>query len=106
MVIFDTLKLGVFAVAATTLLAYPLAVLFRGVGPRVQRVLIFIILMPLLTSVVIRTFAWIVVLAREGVVNQTLIGLGLSLATLNLLPTEFGLAMARSTTMMPMMLLP
>ena len=48
--IFDTLKLGVFAVTATTLLAYPLALLFRGVGPRTQRVLLFIILMPLLTS--------------------------------------------------------
>src|SRR6202048_5368300 len=58
-VIFDTLKLGVFAVAATTLLAYPLALLFRGVGPRAQRVLIFIILMPLLTSAVIRTLAWV-----------------------------------------------
>ena len=55
-VIFDTLKIGVFAVAATTLLPYPLALLFRGVRPGMQRVLIFIILMPLLTSVVIRTF--------------------------------------------------
>src|SRR5260370_10624328 len=83
MVIFDTLKLGVFAVAATTLLAYPLAGLFRGVGPPVQRVLVFIILIPLLTSVVVRTFAWIVILAREGVVNQPRIGLGLTVAPLN-----------------------
>ena len=39
-----------------------------------QRVLIFVIVLPLLTSVVVRTFAWIVMLGREGVVNQTLIG--------------------------------
>src|SRR3979490_3565762 len=44
-VIFDTLKIGVFAVAATTLLPYPLALLFRGGRPGMQRVLIFIILM-------------------------------------------------------------
>ena len=73
-VIFDTLKLGVFAVVATTFLAYPLALVFRVASPRVQRVMIFVILMPLLTSVVIRTFAWIVILAREGVVNQALVG--------------------------------
>src|SRR5260370_27932618 len=105
-VIFDTLKLGVFAVGATTLLAYPLALLFRGVGPRAQRVLIFIILMPLLTSVVIRTFAWIVILAREGVVNQTLIRLGLTVAPLNLLQTELGLVIALTQIERPLMLLP
>lgn len=105
-VIFDTLKLGVFAVVATTLLAYPLALVFRASGPRAQRLLIFIILMPLLTSVVIRTFAWIVILAREGVVNQTLMGLGLTAAPLNLLQTELGLVIALTQIEMPLMLLP
>ncbi len=66
-VVGDTLRLGLMAVVATTLLAYPLALVFCASGPRVQKLLIFIILLPLLTSVVIRTFAWIVILAREGV---------------------------------------
>jgi putative spermidine/putrescine transport system permease protein len=105
-VIFDTLTLGVFAVLATTLLAYPLALVFRASSPRVQRLLIFIILMPLLTSVVIRTFAWIVILAREGVLNQTLIGLGLTSTPLNLLQTELGLVIALTQIEMPLMLLP
>ena len=105
-VIFDTLKLGVFAVAATTLLAYPLALLFRASSARMQRVLTFVILMPLLTSVVIRTFAWIVILAREGVANQTLMALGLTAAPLNLLQTELGLVIALTQIEMPLMLLP
>lgn len=105
-VILDTLKLGVFAVAATTLLAYPLALVFRAASPRAQRVLIFIILMPLLTSVVIRTFAWIVILAREGVINQTLLALGITATPLNLLQTELGLVIALTQIEMPLMLLP
>ena len=105
-VIFDTLKLGFFAVAATTLLAYPLALVFRASSPRLQRILTFIILMPLLTSVVIRTFAWIVILAREGVVNQTLMGLGLTAAPLNLLQTELGLVISLTQIEMPLLLLP
>lgn len=105
-VIFDTLKLGVLAVIATTILAYPLALVFRASSPRMQRVLIFIILMPLLTSVVIRTFAWIVILAREGVVNQTLMTLGLTATPLNLLQTELGLVIALTQIEMPLMLLP
>ncbi|WP_439573874.1 ABC transporter permease [Phreatobacter sp.] len=105
-VIFDTLKLGVLAVIATTILAYPLALMFRASGPRMQRVLVFIILMPLLTSVVIRTFAWIVILAREGVINQTLMTLGLTATPLNLLQTELGLVIALTQIEMPLMLLP
>jgi putative spermidine/putrescine transport system permease protein len=105
-VVFDTLKLGIFAVAATTLVAYPLALVFRVARPPVQRILIFIILMPLLTSVVIRTFAWIVILAREGVVNQSLIALGLIATPLNLLQTELGLVIALTQIEMPLMLLP
>ncbi len=105
-VILDTLKLGVFAVIATTILAYPLALAYRAASPGLQKVLLFIILMPLLTSVVIRTFAWIVILAREGVVNQTLMTLGITATPLNLLQTELGLVIALTQIEMPLMLLP
>jgi putative spermidine/putrescine transport system permease protein len=105
-VVFDTLRLGLLAVLATTLLAYPLALVFCASGPRVQKLLIFIVLLPLLTSVVIRTFAWIVILAREGVINNTLIWLGLTTTPLKLLQTELGLVIALTQIEMPLMLLP
>jgi putative spermidine/putrescine transport system permease protein len=105
-VVWDTLKLGLLAVAATSVLAWPLALLFCASGPRMQKLLIFIILLPLLTSVVIRTFAWIVILAREGVVNQMVMGLGLSATPLRLLQTEAGLVVALTQIEMPLMLLP
>lgn len=105
-VVYDTVRLGLIAVFATSLLAYPIALLFISSGPRVRKLLIFIILLPLLTSVVIRTFAWIVILAREGVVNQTLLALGLTSAPLNLLQTELGLVIALTQIEMPLMLLP
>jgi putative spermidine/putrescine transport system permease protein len=72
----------------------------------VQRLLLLIIIMPLLTSVVVRTFAWIVILAREGVINQTLLALGLSATPLPLLQTELGLVLALTQIEMPLMLLP
>lgn len=105
-VVYDTVRLGLVAVVATSVLAYPIALLFISSGPRVRKLLIFIILLPLLTSVVIRTFAWIVILAREGVVNQTLIALGLTTTPLNLLQTELGLVIALTQIEMPLMLLP
>jgi putative spermidine/putrescine transport system permease protein len=105
-VVWDTLRLGLLAVAATSLLAYPLAMLYVASGPRARQILLFIILLPLLTSVVIRTFAWIAILAREGVINQTILALGLATTPLNLLQTELGLVIALTQIEMPLMLLP
>ena len=105
-VIGDTVKLGFLTVAATVLVGYPLALVYMAAGPRIQRLLIFIVILPLLTSVVVRTFAWIVILGREGVINHVALSLGLAPAPLRLLQTEFGLVLALTQIEMPLMLLP
>jgi len=105
-VIGDTLLLGVKAVITTMILGYPLALVFMDAGPRLQKVLIFVIVMPLLLSVVVRTFAWIVILGREGVINQALLGLGVISEPLKLLQTELGLVISLTQIEMPLMLLP
>ena len=87
-VIADTLKLGVFTVAATSLIGVPVALVYLGASARWQGVILFVVILPLLTSVVVRTFAWIVILGREGVINQTVLWLGFSPAPLRLLQTE------------------
>ena len=105
-VIGDTVKLGFLTVAATVLVGYPLALVYMAAEPRIQRLLIFIVILPLLTSVVVRTFAWIVILGREGVINHVVLSLGLAPAPLRLLQTEFGLVLALTQIEMPLMLLP
>ncbi len=105
-VIADTMLLGVKTVAATILVGYPLALVYMDASPRVQKVLIFVIVLPLLLSVVVRTFAWIVVLGREGVINQVLLSLGIIAEPLRLLQTELGLVISLTQIEMPLMLLP
>jgi putative spermidine/putrescine transport system permease protein len=105
-VTFDTLKLGLLTVLATTVIGYPLALVYMSAGPRAQRVLLFIIMMPMLLSVVVRTFAWIVILGHQGVINYVVMSLGLSPAPLRLLQTEFGLILSLTQIEMPLMLLP
>ncbi|MCD2512691.1 ABC transporter permease [Comamonas endophytica] len=102
----DTLRLGATTVVAAVLLGYPLALTYLSLGERGQRILLFIIIMPLLLSVVVRTFAWIVILSHEGVVNQTLLALGLTAAPLRLLQTELGLVISLTQIELPMLLLP
>lgn len=105
-VIADTLLLGAKTVAATVIVGYPLALVFIDLGPRLQRVLTFIIVMPLLLSVVVRTFAWIVVLGHEGVINGLLLRFGVIHEPLRLLQTELGLVISMTQIEMPLMLLP
>ena len=105
-VMADTLLLGAKTVCATVLIGYPLALVYLDLSPRLQKVLLFVIVMPLLLSVVVRTFAWIVVLGREGVVNAVLMSLGVISEPLRLLQTELGLVISLTQIEMPLMLLP
>ena len=102
----NTLKLGVLTVCATLLIGYPLAVVYTNASVRTQKILIMLIIMPMLLSVVVRTFAWIVILGKEGVINQTLLSLGLSTTPLRLLQTEVGLIISLTQIELPLMVLP
>ena len=100
----NTVLLGLKTVAFTTVMAYPLALLYLEIGPRARRLLVFAILLPLLTGTVVRTFAWVVILGSEGLVNTTIAALGLN--PVRLLHTEFGLVLSLSQIELPIMLLP
>lgn len=105
-VTFDTVKLGAYTVVATVLIGYPVALVYTAASARWQRVILFVVVLPLLTSVVVRTFAWIVILGQEGVINQAVLWLGLSPAPLRLLQTEYGLVIALTQIELPLLLLP
>ena len=105
-VLGSTLLLGVEVTAVCLLLGFPIAWLYHRVGPRLQTIIILIVLLPLLTSVVVRTFAWIVILGRQGIINATLQSLGLIDAPLKLLYTQFGVVIALAQVQMPLMVLP
>lgn len=104
--LLNTLRLGALAVIATSLLAVPLALVHMAAGPALKRAILIAAVLPLLTSVVVRTFAWIVILGREGVINSVLLSAGLVSTPVALLQTEPGLIIALTQIEMPLMLLP
>lgn len=105
-VLGSTLWLGVEVTALCLLLGFPLAYVYLRVPGWAQGVLILIVLLPLLTSVVVRTFAWIVILGRQGIINTVLLELGLIESPLRLLYTEGGVVLALAQVQMPLMVLP
>lgn len=105
-VLASTLWLGLKVTLLCLLLGYPLAFVITRSPNWLQGLLIIVVILPLLTSVVVRTFAWIVILGRQGIVNSTLMALGLADTPLRLLYTESGVVVALAQVQMPLMVLP
>ena len=105
-VLLDTLWLGVQVTALSLVLGFALAWTFLKMPGRLQPLIIFIVMLPLLTSVVVRTFAWIVILGRQGIVNNFLMDFGLIETPIKLLYTRLGLVVTLANVQLPLMVLP
>jgi putative spermidine/putrescine transport system permease protein len=105
-VLLSTLRIGLETTLGCLLLAYPLALVYRSAPGWGQSLITLTVLLPLLTSVVVRTFAWIVILGRQGVVNSVLQSWGVIDLPLRLLYTEGGLIIALIQVQLPLMFLP
>ena len=103
-ILFETLLLGVKATLVCLIFGYPIAWICARSGARLQSIIVFLVILPILTSVVVRTFAWIVILGRQGIINQVWTAFGFE--PLRLLYTEFGVVMVLAQVQMPLMVLP
>ncbi len=104
-ILWSTIVLGVKATLLCFLFGYPIAWIASRAKARWQAVLLFLVILPIMTSVVVRTFSWIVILGRQGLLNQIAMGLGLTTEPLRLLFTEFGVVMVLAQVQMPLMVL-
>jgi putative spermidine/putrescine transport system permease protein len=105
-VLTDTLWLGAEVALAALVLAYPLALVYVASGQFMRTLITFLIMLPLLTSTVVRTFAWIVILGRDGIINSAMLSLGLWQAPARLLYTWEGMVLALTQIQLPLMALP
>jgi len=105
-ILWGTLWLGVKATLLCLLFGYPFAWIAARAPARWQSALVFVVILPILTSVVVRTFSWIVILGREGILNKMLVGLGLASEPVRLLFTEGGVILVLAQVQMPLMVLP
>lgn len=101
-----TLWLGLLATILALVVGYPLAYICAAAPAAVQRVLMLVIVLPLLTSAVVRTFAWVVILGRQGIINGVLAALGLIDAPVRLLYTPAAVVVALAQIQLPLMVLP
>lgn len=88
------------------LMAFPVAYLMANGSSRVAKTAMILVLLPLWTSVLVRTAAWFVLLQDQGLINQALQILGLTSGPVQLIFNRIGLVVAMVHVLLPFMVLP
>ena len=104
--LFQTVRLGLEVSLCCLVFGFPVAYVYSRTGSRLQKLILFCVISPLLTSAVVRSFAWVVILARRGLVNSALIGSGVMDRPIELLYTHLGVVVALTQIQLPLMVLP
>jgi putative spermidine/putrescine transport system permease protein len=100
-----TIGLGLLVTAITLLLGYPLALRIARAAPRLKSALLAVTLSPLLINLVVRTYAWLVLLGDTGLVNRWLQAVGLIGAPLPLNGNTFSVVVGLVHISLPLMVL-
>ena len=105
-VIAETFRVAAIVTAVTLVLGYALAYFLSRAAPAWRGLLIFLVIAPLMTGVIVRTYGWIVLLGMDGLVNRALMALGLVARPLQLLNSEPTVIVALVHLMLPFMVFP
>lgn len=103
---FTTFRVSLIVALVCAVIAYPMAYLMAQAGPRLSMVLMLCVMLPFWTSVLVRTYAWLVLLQRTGLINSWLQGMGITDAPLALVHNELGTIIGMVHVMLPFMILP
>ena len=104
-VVTRTFGTAIIVTISCLLLAYPYAYLMTIVGDRARNTLQLFIMMPLWTSILVRTLAWMVLLQDTGPING-LLAAWFGIGPIPLIRTTFGVALGMSQVLLPFMVLP
>ena len=100
-----TIKIAVIVTVLAVFMAYPASYLLVKLKPSRKAFLTSLVILPLMTSPVARTYAWIVVMGRFGIVNETLRVLHLTKEPIQMLYTEGAIAVGLLQLFLPLMIL-
>lgn len=101
-----TFLLSLIVTVLAALLGYPLAYLLSQLPGRAAMIGLLIVLLPFWTSILVRTYAWLVLLQRRGLVNTVLMDLGIIDEPLSLIYNFSGVVIGMLHIMLPFMILP
>lgn len=101
-----TFKVAGIVTIVCVFLGYPVSYLLSQLPERVAQILMIFIILPFWTSVLVRTYAWLVLLQRQGIINTGLTQLGLISEPLPLVNNMTGTVIGMVHIMLPFLILP
>nr|WP_263326267.1 ABC transporter permease [Neobacillus sp. Marseille-Q6967] len=104
-VVWRTVKIALITTLAAIVISFPVAYQITKAKGRIKNYLTLLVLSPLLISMVIRCYGWVILLSNNGVVNNTLMNFGLIDKPLTLLYTEFSVVIGMVHVLFPYMVL-
>tara|TARA_Y100001970_G_scaffold91760_1_gene115742 strand:+ start:2647 stop:3531 length:885 start_codon:yes stop_codon:yes gene_type:complete len=105
-IFFRSLRLALITVFFTLLICYPAALWISNLSPKLRNFFIFLITLPFFASLVVRLFAWMIILKPSGILNQFLIGLNIIDEPFLMLFTEGAVIVGMMYVLIPFMFLP
>ena len=105
-VLWNTLSIAGATTFFCLLIGYPMAYSMVHSSPLIRRVLIFVVLIPFWTSILVRTFAWLVLLQRNGLINDVLLGVGIIQEPVDLIFNRIGVLLGMVQILLPFMIFP
>jgi putrescine transport system permease protein len=103
---FKSLEIAALSTLLLLLIGYPIAYAMARAPPRLQNVLLVLVILPFWTAFLIRVYAWMTILQRDGLLNQALVGLGIVDAPLVWLATDTAVYLGIVYSYLPFMVLP
>ncbi|WP_353474152.1 ABC transporter permease [Salipiger sp. H15] len=101
-----SLRLAALTVVASLLVSYPAAFWISRMRPGLRDFAIFLVTLPFFVSLIVRLFAWVLILRPTGFLNQGLMGLGLTSEPIEFLYTDFAVILGMTYVFIPFMFLP
>ncbi|WP_287252097.1 ABC transporter permease [Mesorhizobium sp.] len=105
-VFFNTFLVATVVTAVTVIVAFPVAWMLAIMPPALGSIVFGIIILSMWTNLLTRTYAWMVLLQRTGVINRTLMDIGLISEPLPLINNLTGVTIGMVYIMLPFMILP
>lgn len=104
-VLWRTLEVSLITTAISLVVGFLTAYVVARTSGRVKSLLIIAAVFPLLTGVVVRSFAWLIILGKNGILNSSLIWLGVTAEPFSMLYTEGAVIVAMVYLFVPLMIL-
>ncbi|TDQ42841.1 ABC transporter permease [Aureibacillus halotolerans] len=104
-ILWTTLQVAFVTTLVCNVIGFPVAYYISKLGARKKAVLLALAIFPLLTSAVVRSFSWMIILGRNGLLNDFLQGIGLIAEPLNILYTPTAMMIGLIHLFLPLIII-